>query len=175
MTTARLRARITRACGGTALSLATAGLTVGCGSNGSGAKDGGAPPASTEPWAAELARNDGVTQKSRQCVPMDAITRARKAETASSTCPTQAEIVSLGLVSLPPPPPPGQVAMTGTNLVDGPASWKGDCCYLLSHWKTGRPLLVAGRARHADLTRAAPWSALAREEVLPRSAVSTPS
>ena len=102
------------------------------------------------PWAKKIqGPPSGGTMANRQCFSREAVNRAAKTKLA--VCPSQAEIVQIGLISLPAPPPPGQMAMTGTNLTDGPIEWKGECCYLTESWKTGRPFVVAGALVHAEL------------------------
>ena len=68
-------------------------------------------------------------------------------------CPSREELITLGLFRPTPLP-----SMTGTNLVSGP--YRDDnrcCCYQLSHWSTGRPLLVDGTPRVAPLVRERSW------------------
>ena len=148
-----LRRRLLVAIGGTAVSVSAC-------SAGSSAGDAKSPdkPADTTggPWAERIAGpGGGGTRTDRVCFTRAAIDSAAKSP--MTACPTVAGIVDIGLVTLPPPPPPGQMPMAGMSLVDGPAEWKGECCYLRSAWHTGRPFSLDGDVRHARLASTVTW------------------
>ncbi|MFO0551523.1 MAG: ferritin-like domain-containing protein [Polyangiaceae bacterium] len=127
-----------------AIAAVSATTVVACGA--SSTKSGGGDDG---PWADKLQSNDRETQMSRQCW-----TKAQLAPSApdpkTETCPEIAKLYDLGLAHRSQPTDPA-----GGAIVEGPTEWKGDCCYLETHWHTGRPFPVAGEVRRAPLVASA--------------------
>ena len=97
-------------------------------------------------------------RKTRECVTKTLIAAAQAAAKAPDAgpmaagpglvCPSANELIGLQLFPSQP---------QGWFPAGGPVEWKGDCCYLVGHALGGRPFVVAGHARRADVTARCDW------------------
>src|SRR5688572_12156987 len=94
---------------------------------------GGAAACAEPPWEEDVRNPDHRGRSERVCYTRERIASAQmRGGSGPVTCPSRADLVKIGLFEESNPP-----EMSGKSLTQGPAEWKGECCYLVHHWHTG--------------------------------------
>lgn len=127
------------------------------------------------PWEDKIkAGQDREEMLSRDCWPKKSIWEGRPGATpepsasaapvapSAGACPTIADLRALGYTT-----PSQPTDRTGSVVTEGPVTWNEQCCYLVSHWHTGRPYVLDGAVTSAPEALRSDWSTTSHT---PRSA-----